>query len=283
MSGYFKKIGLAIGFSPTSKALLKEASRLANLLNAQLVLVHVGVHGSQEELKMSELIQSVPMCGLTPLVLWREGDPVKEILKICNTESIDLLIAGALKQENLLQNYIGTVARKIMRKANCSILMIQNPNEQKAPVNNIVVNAEDSPYIEDAIKAACYFGKMENAQWIHIARELKLLGLALSANEQCTEGEYHESMQGMVREEIDEVEKILSRIPHDNLKVNIKMLSGKSGYELARFAERKKADLLVVGAPARRFSFLDRVFPHDLEYIFANLPCHLLVINPRTT
>jgi nucleotide-binding universal stress UspA family protein len=282
MSGYFKKIGLAIGFSPTSKALLKEACRLANLLNAQLVLVHVGVHGSQEELKMSELIQSVTMGDLKPTVLWREGDPVKEILKICNNESIDLLIAGALKQENLLQNYIGTVARKIMRKANCSILMIQNPNEQKGPVNNIVVNAEDSPYIEDAIKVACYFGKIENAQWIHIARELKLLGLALSANEQCTEDEYHESMQGMVREEIDEVEKILNRIPHDNLKVNIKMLSGKSGYELARFAERKKADLLVVGAPARRFSFLDRVFPHDLEYIFANLPCHLLVINPRT-
>jgi hypothetical protein len=88
-------------------------------------------------------------------------------------------------------------------------------------------------------------------------------------------------MQGMVREEIDEVEKILARIPRENLKVNIKMLSGKSGYELARFAERKKAELLIVGAPARRFSLFDRVFPHDLEYIFANLPCNLLIINPR--
>jgi nucleotide-binding universal stress UspA family protein len=282
MSGYFKKIALAIGFSPSSKALLKEASRLAYLFKAQLILVHVGAHGSEEESKMNELIQSVNAADLKPIVLWKEGDPVKEILNVCSTEHIDLLVAGALKKENLLQNYIGTVARKIMRKANCSILMIQNPNEQRGSVTNIVVNAEDSPYIEDAINAACYFGKIENAQWVHIARELKLLGLALSANEQCTEDEYHESMQGMVREEIEEVEKILSRIPHEKLKVNIKMLSGKSGYELARFAERKKADLLVVGAPARRFSFLDRVFPHDLEYIFANLPCNLLVINPRT-
>ena len=282
MNIHFKKIGLAIGFSPTSKALLTEAARLANLFKAQLILVHVGLHGLEEDSKMNELIKSVNLGNLSPTVLWKDGNPVKEILNVCSTENIDLLLAGALKQENLLQNYIGTVARKIMRKANCSILMIQNPNEQKGPVNNIVVNAEDSPYIEDAIKAACYFGKMENAQWVHIARELKLLGLALSANEQCTEEEYHESMQGMVREEIDEVEKILSRIPHEKLKVNIKMLSGKSGYELARFAERKKADLLIVGAPARRFSFLDRVFPHDLEYVFANLPCNLLVINPRT-
>jgi nucleotide-binding universal stress UspA family protein len=85
----------------------------------------------------------------------------------------------------------------------------------------------------------------------------------------------------MVREELDEVEKILARIPHPKLKVNIKVLSGKAGFELARFAERKNADLLIVGAPARRFSLFDRVFPHDLEYVFANLPCNLLVVKPR--
>jgi nucleotide-binding universal stress UspA family protein len=283
MKSRFKNIGLAIGFSPSSKALLTEASRLAGLFDAKLVLMHVGVHGHEEEDKMSKLIESVQLGHLKPIVHWKKGDPVKEILNVCTTEGIDLLVAGALKKENLLQNYIGTVARKIMRKANCSVLMIQNPHEQRGLVNNIVVNAEDSPYIEDAIEAGCYIGKMENAQWVHIARELKLLGLALSANEQCTEEEYHESMQGMVREEIEEVEKILSRIPRENLKINIKMLSGKSGYELARFAERKKADLLVVGAPARRLSLFDRVFPHDLEYIFANLPCNLLVINPRHT
>jgi nucleotide-binding universal stress UspA family protein len=281
MSIRFKKIGLAVAFSPTSQALLKEATRLAVQFNAQLVLIHVGAHGAEEDAKMQELIQSVDHSSLEPIVLWRNGKPVEEILKVCQSEKIDLLVAGALKKENLLQNYIGTVARKIMRKADCSVLMIQNPNEERKAINNIVVNAEDSPYVEQAIEAACYIGQLENAQWVHIARELKLLGLALSANEQCTENEYHESMQGMVREELDQVEKILARIPHPKLKVNIKVLSGKAGYELARFAERKNADLLIVGAPERRFSLFDRVFPHDLEYVFANLPCNLLVVNPR--
>jgi nucleotide-binding universal stress UspA family protein len=58
------------------------------------------------------------------------------------------------------------------------------------------------------------------------------------------------------------------------------MLAGKSGFELAKFAQRKHADLLVVGASPRRFSLFDRVFPHDLEYIFADMPCNLLVIHP---
>jgi nucleotide-binding universal stress UspA family protein len=281
MSIRFNKIGLAIAFSPTSQALLTEAARWAVQFNAQLVLIHVGNHGPEEEAKMRELIQSTNLADKEPIIVWREGRPVDEILKVCQNENIDLLLAGALKKENLLQNYIGTVARKIMRKADCSVLMIQNPIAERKPILNIVVNAEDSPYIEQAIEAACSIGQLEKAQWVHIARELKLLGLALSANEQCTENEYHESMQGMVREELEHVEKILARIPHPNLKVNIKVLSGKAGYELARFAERKNADLLIVGAPARRFSLFDRMFPHDLEYIFANLPCNLLVVNPK--
>jgi len=272
----FKKIGLAIAFSPTSKALLSEAERLSVSHKSELVVIHVGAQGVEEEQKMEELTRPVK---IKPTILWRKGDPANEILKACKQENIDLLIAGALKKENLLQNYIGTVARKIMRKANCSVLMIQNPGAQIKPIQNIVVNAEDSPFVKEAIALGCLIGQLENTQWIHITRELKLLGLTLSANEQCTEDEYHESKQEMVREEIVEVEKILSRVPHENLKVNIKMLSGKSGYELARFAERKKADLLIVGAPERRFSLLDRIFPHDLEYIFANLPCNLLVVN----
>lgn len=278
MSMQFKKIGLAIAFSPTSQALVKEAARLATLYEAKLFLVHVGKKGATEEKLMQELVD---MIMVVPTVLWREGNPVTEILSFCKSEAIDLLLAGALKKENLLQNYIGTVARKIMRKADCSILMIQNPSEERAPIQNIVVNAEDSPYVPQAIEVACYIAQLENAQWVHITRDIKLLGLVLTANEQCTEDEYHKSMQHLVREEVEEVEKILSRVSHQNLKVNIKMLSGKPGYELAVFSERKKADLLIVGAPERRLSLLDRLFPHDLEYIFANLPCNLLVVNPR--
>ena len=82
-----------------------------------------------------------------------------------------------------------------------------------------------------------------------------------------------------MQEEINSVERMLVSIPHDNIKINIKMLSGKSGFELCKFVLRKQAQLLVVGAPPRRLSFFDRVFPHDLEYVFADLPSNLLVVN----
>ena len=84
----------------------------------------------------------------------------------------------------------------------------------------------------------------------------------------------------IMKEEIDKVEMLLEHIPHDHIKLNIKVVSGKSGFELSQFAQKKQADLLVVGAPPRRFSIFDRVFTHDQEYIFADMPCNLLIVNP---
>jgi hypothetical protein len=108
-----------------------------------------------------------------------------------------------------------------------------------------------------------------------------MYGLTMSAVENCTEEEYDKFRHSLVQDEISDVEKILLRIPHEGLKVNIKLVSGKSGFELSQFAQRKHAELLIVGAPHRRFSLFDRVFTHDQEYLFADLPCNLLMVNPR--
>jgi nucleotide-binding universal stress UspA family protein len=278
----FHKIDLAIGFSPTSEAMLTEAARLTSLYKSSLVLIHVGEHGPQEDQLMNNLLEKTGLQQSAVKICWEKGSAANGILNVCQREKIDLLIAGALKKENLVHYYIGTIARKIMRKADCSFLMVTNPTTKPVPYKNIVVNAEDSPYVTEAISAACQLGMKEQSNWVHIVRELKMYGLTMATADQCTEEEYDDMRQHLVKDEIDKVEEILSRIPHDKLKVNIKMVSGKAGFELSKFAQRKNADLLIVGAPRRRFSIFDRVFPHDLEYIFGDMPCNLLVIHPKS-
>jgi len=270
-----------MAFSPTAEAMLAEAARWRSIYQATLILIHVGDHGPAEDEQMNNLLQKTGLSSTSVKICWEKGSPAKGILTVCQREKIDLLIAGALKKENLVHYYIGTIARKIMRKADCSFLMITNPSTQPAVYKNIVVNAEDSPYVTEAISAACYLGMKEHSSWVHIVRELKMYGLTMAAADQCTEEEYDDMRQHLVKDEIDKVEDLLSRIPHDQLKVNIKMVSGKAGFELSKFAQRKNADLLIVGAPRRRFSLFDRVFPHDLEYIFGDMPCNLLVIHPK--
>ena len=128
---------------------------------------------------------------------------------------------------------------------------------------------------------SCDIGKRDNANWLHVVREIKMYGLAMTVSSSYSEAEYEKRQQKLIQDEVDSVEKILQHIPHEGLKINIKLVMGKSGFELAKFAKRKEADLLVVGASPRRFSLFDRVFTHDQEYVFADLPCNLLIVNPR--
>jgi nucleotide-binding universal stress UspA family protein len=280
MSVSFKKIGLAIAFSPRLEALLFETARLKRFWNSQLVLIHVGGVSENERQTLNQLLIKTGLDNADVLLRLVHGKPAKEILSVCRAESVDLLVAGAMKKENLLKYYLGTIARKILRKASCSVLLLLNPSVEPNPFKSIVVNAEDSPYVDQALTLACVIAKLEKSNWLHVVREVKLYGLSMSAVEQSTEEEYESLKSNLVTTEVDNVQRMLNAIPHEGVKVNIKILSGKSGFELARFASRKKADLLIVGAPPRRFYFFDRVFTHDQEYLFADLPCNLLVVNP---
>jgi len=278
MSTKFSKIGLAVSFSPTTQAMVAETVRLVRWFQSDLVLIHVGAKNSEKSDAMQKLIDESALNASRIKVFWVEGDPADQILKVCKHEKIDLLVAGALKKENLVNHYLGTVARKIMRKAKCSIWMISDPSTETKPLKNIVVDAEDGGNLQEVLKLACLLAKKEEGTWVHVIRELKLLGLALAAREQCTEAEYDELHRNLVKEETMLVEKELDRIPHQHIKINIKLLSGKSGYELAQFAKRKAADLLIINAPQSRLSFFDRIFTHDQEYIFSDLPCNLLIL-----
>jgi len=281
MIATIRKIALAIAFSPRLEALLAEAGRLRKMWDAELLLIHVGDHSPEMESRLRELLATTGLEENAVKILWESGNPTDRILETCKKERIDLLIAGALKKENLVQYYLGTVARRILRKAACSVLLLTNPSSTPQPFKSIVVNAEASPYLEDSFATACHIGVRDRAAWLHVVQEIKLYSLSMAVSEQYSEEEYSNLRQNLVKGEIDTIEKILHRIPHEGLKVNIKLVSGKSGFELSKFAQRKHADLLVVGAPQRRFSLFDRVFPHDLEYIFADLPCNLLVVHPR--
>ncbi len=281
MNIVFKRVGLAIAFSPRLEALLYEAARLIKYWRAELVLIHVGNASTDAATSLKTLLTKVGLSEQEVIIRWEHGEPAKRILSVCREENVDLIIAGALKKENLLKYYLGTIARKILRKAGCSVLLLINPTVEPEPLHNIVVNAEDSPYVEQALEIACELGKAEKSNWLHVVREIKLYGLTMSAVDQRSEEEYTQLRNELVSTEIDNVQKMLNKIPHEGLKVNIKILSGKAGYELAQFAIRKHADLLIVGAPPRKFSFFDRVFPHDQEYIFADLPCSLLIVHPR--
>ena len=75
---------------------------------------------------------------------------------------------------------------------------------------------------------------------------------------------------------------LLDEIPGaSSLNIKKRVIFGKPGHSIHVFANSCKPDLLVVNSPNKHLGILDRLFPHDLEYLLEDLPCNLLIVHPR--
>lgn len=274
----YKRIGVAVAFSPRCEAIIGEAARLQRLFDAELVLIHVGDPEPDKKKYLAELINSTNVNPDRLKIIWKKGDSAQKILSIGKKEKIDLLIAGALQKESLVKFYFGSIARKLIRKSRCSILMLINPSSPPLPFKRIVINGTEGDNYADTIKRGIQLAKLEKAEQVHIFKGIKLFGLSMAlAGEEENEHDQEETRRGIVSEEIDEINTILEGIDTDDLKINVKVASGKPGYELRKFTKRVHADLLVVKSPSHQLNVLDRIFPHYLELVLENIPSNLLI------
>ncbi|GJM59548.1 universal stress protein [Persicobacter diffluens] len=276
----FKKLAVAIAFSPTGEAVLWEAVRLQQLFEAEMVLIHIGERSDEDVKQLDEMLDQVKVDRGKVKLCWENGAPSKKILEICRREEVDLLIAGALRKENLFQYYIGSVARDILRKADCSVLVLVTPSSHPQNFDNIVVQAGGGRNPRKSLKVACDLGKRDQASILHLIREIKLYGLSLAVASEDTEEEYSETRKNLVNEELKEVQAKLDKLDTEDLRINIKITAGKAGHELAKFTRRTNADLLVMQGMGRKLGLFDRIFRQDLEYIMSDLPSNLLIVHP---
>lgn len=276
----FTKIALAIAFSPRMEALICEAKRLKDIFEAELILIHVGERLPENESILDKIIQKHDINKEKVKIFWEKGNPAKKILHVCDQEKVDLLVAGALKTEGFFKYYIGSVARKIIRKASCSVLMLIEPMENPTSFDKVVINGtqhDQTPYV---IQQGLDWCKKDMAKQVFIANEIKMYGMQMATAGEGGEGEISSTRRKLVAEEVTYVENILKTLDKGDLKIHIKITCGKWAIELARFASDIKADLLVVGDEGK-LGFLDRLFPHDLEDILSDLPCNLLIVKKQ--
>lgn len=273
----FSKVALAIAFSPRMEALLAEAKRIKEIFSAELMLIHVGEKTSDSEGKLSEMLTKQGLKGTDVQTVWEQGNPAKKIIKVCEEKGVDLLIAGALKTEGFFNYYIGSIARKIIRKSKCSVLVLIEPMLVPEPFERVVINGTQQEQTPFVIQQGLNWCQKDRAKQVYIVNEIKMYGLQMATAGEGGEEEIAATRRKLVSEEIAYVENILKDLDKGTLKISIKITCGKWAVELARFASDVKADLLIVGDEGN-LGFLDRLFPHDLEEILSDLPSNLLIV-----
>ncbi|MFM2251356.1 MAG: hypothetical protein RLZZ358_2286, partial [Bacteroidota bacterium] len=190
---------------------------------------------------------------------------------------VDLLALGALKKEGLLTYYVGSVARKVIRKSKCSVLTLIDPKIETTHFSKVVINGTELEITPRVIARGLKFCQAEQSSQVHILNEIKMYGFQMATAAEGTETEVATTRRKLVQDEIQYVQGILDNLEPNDLKINIKVTAGKWAVELVRFCESIESDLLIMGVD-QGFSFIDRIFPHDIEDVLIELPCNLLIV-----
>lgn len=276
----FKTIGIGVTFSPNLEANTNEAARLALFLGSKLVLIHVGESSEDKLSVFSALLDPFKGQGLVFEVTFKSGDPVEVILSTTEEKKIDLLIIGALKKEKLLKYYVGSIARKITRKATCSILLLINPSKNRIRCNHIVVNGLKDPKTEETVTTAFLVGNKLGASKITVVEEVSDDEVSVKVDDDKSLRKSTIVKERLRLREEARVKAIIKAIPNEltkSVKIKSQPIFGKRGYSIGHYAQVARADLLVMNAP-RKMNFWDRLFPHDIEHILTELPTDVLIV-----
>ena len=182
-SPYFQNILMGFAFSPNLKANVFEAMRLSTYLESNLFFLHVGEKTSAKEKTFRDILDESPVQPKKITILWESGLPVETIIAQCAHHQIDLLLLGALQRENMVKFYLGSIARKITRKAPCSVLLLIKPSVDRVASKHIVVNAFESPQTEDTILTAFAFAHALEIPMLTLVEEISRSKVAVSVDD----------------------------------------------------------------------------------------------------
>lgn len=276
----FKSIAIGAAFSPNLKANLYEAARLSLFFGSKLFLIHVGEASDDKIKTLKVFLNPFKKDNLNFEVVFKPGDPVEAILSVTDEKNIDLLILGAVQRERFIKYYVGSIARKITRKAKCSVLLLIKPSVERVACQHIVVNGLQDPKTEQTIKAAFYLGKQLEADKITIVEEIKQEQVAIKVDDDKSLRRANIMKERIKLRENSRIKEIIEHIPEKYTKdiaIKSQPIFGKQGYSIGHYAQISRADLLVMNAPSK-MTFWDRLFPHDIEHILTELPTDVLIL-----
>jgi len=152
----FKKIMVAVAFSPYTEGIFKYAARLASSLDADLVIANIinkrdvkaimrlvqqgyevdsddYVRGMTEErqLILNQLLQNNDLDPKRIKIIFKVGNPVNDLLDIGVTENVDMIIMGIKAQNSLEHVLIGSVAEKVFRRSPITVVSYREENLAK--------------------------------------------------------------------------------------------------------------------------------------------------------
>lgn len=263
----------AVALTPRARAIAEVAAGVARLLDAELTLAYVGTPTADERQQLEQIVAS--LAGPCALVT-RAGRPEKIIGQLAEELHADVIVLGALEQEDAVRDLLGSVARTTARNASCSVLLLPDPFHAKFDTIVVATGFDDrsAAMVNFTVDLASRAGTRK----LHIVHEHQAeAGLARLATPNEEVSQYRQQRAEVDRHMLD---NFLATFDLQGIDVRSKSLEGFEGSEAVRYADQWETDLLVVKAPEKRLGIWDWFFHHPIENVLQHLPCAVLLYRP---
>jgi nucleotide-binding universal stress UspA family protein len=271
-SSPYKTIAVATTFSPRFKQVLAEAKRIRDRFSADLHLIHVGKRNQGTPKKFAEVLAELELSA-DLAIHYEDGDPAEAILAALAREKIDMLIAGALEKEIVLHQFLGNVARRMVREANCSVMLFTHPQKNPKPLRRIVFIADHSKEALHALKTTLLLAEAESCERLYV------IGITTAFDEaraSMVDDPNAAPAQKPKHAEEDALEELVLSAGTTEVPIETRSIRGATGLAASDFVRSVEADLLVVPIPKSRGSV--QQLPSNIAWVSDVIPCNLWVI-----
>ena len=271
-SSPYKTIAVATTFSPRFKHVLAEAKRIRDRFGAELHLIYVGRRNQETSRKFSDVLAELELPADSP-IHYEEGDPAEAILAVLARENIDVLVAGALEKEVVLHPFLGNVARRLVREANCSVMLFTHPQKKPKPLRRIVFIADHPQQGLVALKTTLMLAEAESCERLYVIGIITAFDEArASIASEATEGATHKPNHG----EEDPLEEFVLSAGTTEVPIETRFIRGATGLAASDFVRSVEADLLVVPLPKSRETV--QRLPSNIAWVSDVIPCNLWIV-----
>ena len=244
----------------------------ATALRAELHLIYVGTRNQETPRKFSDVLAELELPADSP-IHYEEGDPAEAILATLARENIDMLVAGALEKEVVLHPFLGNVARRLVREANCSVMLFTHPQQKPKPLRRIVFVADHSQQGLVALKTTLMLAEAEPCERLYVIGIITAFDEArASIAGEATGSATHKPNHG----EEDSLEEFVLSAGATEVPIETRFIRGATGLAASDFVRSVEADLLVVPLPKSRETV--QRLPTNIAWVSDVIPCNLWIV-----
>jgi nucleotide-binding universal stress UspA family protein len=260
MPGVYRQIGVASTFSPRFHAVLSEADRFARRLESPLSVIHAAAEHAEGIERFFNALEQLGRSADTGII-WSEGEtPVDAILAACHRNGIDLLLAGALEREGDHRNFVGGVARRLLKDAPCDLLLLPNPSETESPCRRVVVEVDlktpSVAFLDRACRMATGLG----------AEEMVFIGVVTPFDKvPAGSSPLDEALLASIVDQASGFEG----------EVDVRLLRSTTGFAVCDFVQDQSADLFLAGFRRKEDGWR---IPTRLDWLLQVIPSNVLLM-----